>query len=79
MGGETLEQIRHLFTAVGVLTLVVGLVWVAHGTGTIHLPFTGFMPKDSVWTINGSLVVIFGLVTLVGARRLLRDHDKPAA
>ncbi|MFN7011158.1 MAG: hypothetical protein ACK4PN_14095 [Allorhizobium sp.] len=73
-----MEQIRQLFTVVGVLTLFVGMAWVAHGMGVLRLPGTDFMPNESVWTINGSLVALFGLVVFVGARWFLRREHHSA-
>lgn len=67
-----MEQIRQWLTVLGVVIIAVGLLWVGHGTGTIHLPATGFLLKQSVWTINGALVVVFGLLVLISTRRFLR-------
>lgn len=65
--------------AAGLAIMIVGLAWVGHGTGLIRLPATGFMSELSVWTINGSLVVVFGLITLLGSWRLLRDRPATSA
>lgn len=70
-----MEKIRNWMVAAGLAIIVVGLAWVGHGTGIIRLPATGFMSELSVWTINGSLVIAFGLIVLVGSWKLL--HDKP--
>lgn len=67
-----MEQIRTTLTVAGLLIIAVGLAWVAHGTGTIHLPATDFITKQSVWTTNGSLVAVFGLIVLWSSRRFLR-------
>lgn len=66
-------QIRFGLTAIGGLIFAIGLLWVGHGTGAIHLPGTDFISRDSVWIINGSLVAIFGLLTVVATRYLLRN------
>ncbi|MCL6707541.1 hypothetical protein M8R20_11060 [Pseudomonas sp. R2.Fl] len=68
-----MEQIRFGLTVIGGLVLVVGLLWIGHGTGTIHLPGTDFISKDSVWIVNGSLAAVFGLLTVVATRCLLRN------
>jgi hypothetical protein len=68
-----MEQIRFGLTVIGGLILVVGLLWIGHGTGAIRLPGTDFISKDSVWIVNGSLVAIFGLLTVIATRYLLRD------
>jgi hypothetical protein len=73
-----LEQIRQVFTVVGALTLLVGIAWMAHGTGMLRLPGTDFMPNESVWTINGTLVAVFGLIVFIGARWFLRREHHSA-
>ncbi|MCF6370505.1 hypothetical protein [Rhizobium halophilum] len=67
-----MEKIRNWMVAAALAIIVVGLAWVGHGTGIIQLPATGFMSELSVWTINGSLVVAFGLIVLIGSWKLLR-------
>ena len=70
-----MDRLRFWMTAAGALIIVTGLAWIAHGTGMIRLPATEFMSELSVWTINGCLVVAFGLIVLLGALKLL--HDRP--
>ncbi|MGF0536722.1 hypothetical protein ACQQ2Q_01925 [Agrobacterium sp. ES01] len=66
-------QIKLGLTVISAIVFIVGLLWVGHGTGAIHLPGTGFISSDSVWIINGALVAAFGLIVLVATRRLMRD------
>lgn len=73
-----MEQIRFGLSIIGALIVAVGLLWIGHGTGAIHLPFTGFMTETSVWTINGSLVAAFGLIVVVATRCLLCRRDTRA-
>lgn len=68
-----MERVRNLLLAVGTVIIAVGLAWLAHGTGIIQLPATGFMSELSVWTINGALAITFGLIVLLGSWMLLRD------
>jgi hypothetical protein len=70
-----MDRIRACMMATGALILAIGLAWIAHGTGIIRLPATDFMNDLSIWTINGSLVCVFGLLVLLGSWRLL--HDEP--
>jgi heme A synthase len=69
-----MDRIRTGMIGVAALIIVTGLAWIGHGTGLVRLPATSFMTELSVWTINGALVVAFGLIVLLGAWRLLRDH-----
>lgn len=71
-----MDRIRIWMVAAGMAIIATGLAWVAHGTGLIRLPATDFMTELSVWTVNGSLVVAFGLIVLVGSWRLLRDEPR---
>ncbi len=71
-----MEKIRTWMVAAGLAIVIVGAAWVAHGTGVIRLPATGFMNELSVWTINGSLAIAFGLIVIVGSWKLLRNQPR---
>jgi hypothetical protein len=50
-----------------VAMLVVGLLWIAQGTGTVA---GSAMSGQSVWTIVGVVLVVGGLI--IGVRELIR-------
>jgi hypothetical protein len=50
----------------GVLLIVVGIVWIFQGVGTLH---GSFMTDQAVWAVIGAIAVLFGIALLVGAAR----------
>jgi drug/metabolite transporter (DMT)-like permease len=53
----------------GVLLIVVGLLWMGQGVGTVHdSPMTG----HAQYAVLGALLVIGGVLLLVGAARRRR-------
>lgn len=53
--------------AIAAVLLVVGLLWIAQGTGTIA---GGAMGGQSMWAMIGGVLVVLALV--MGARELIR-------
>ena len=51
----------------GVLSLLVGLVWIGQGLGLLR--GSSFMVDDMRWAVAGAVAVVIGAVLLVGARR----------
>jgi hypothetical protein len=52
----------------GILALIVGLIWVGQGTGTLNWPDKSYMIGDQQWAINGGIVFIVGLVGIFFGR-----------
>lgn len=73
-----METIGNWMAGAGLEIIVVGLAWISHGTGVMHLAVADFMSELSVWTINGSLVLAFALIVLTGSWKLLRDQPHSA-
>ena len=51
---------------IGVLLVVVGIVWILQGVGTLH---GSFMTDQAIWAVIGAVAVLFGIALLVGAAR----------
>lgn len=64
----------RLFTVVGVLALVVGLVWIGQGANLIG---GSSMTGQSMWLIIGLIVAVGGAVLLILAARTGRDPNGP--
>lgn len=63
---------RHMFTAIGLLSVLIGLLWMGQGSGYFPYPAASFMIDQRPWIGYGAGLVLFGLVVIGGARRLLR-------
>lgn len=60
---------RGMLTIVGVAAILVGGLWALQGLDIIRWPASSFMLGDTVWTRNGVLLSIFGIVLLLLARK----------
>jgi hypothetical protein len=58
-----------MLTIVGVAAILVGGLWALQGLDIIRWPASSFMLGDTVWTRNGVLLSIFGIVLLFLARK----------
>ncbi len=56
-------------TAIGVVCLLVGGVWIGQGAGWIH---GSFMTGEALWFVIGVVVVALGAWLIVGATRARR-------
>ncbi|MCA0209982.1 MAG: hypothetical protein LCH74_13030 [Proteobacteria bacterium] len=61
--------LRGMLTIVGVAAILVGGLWALQGLDIIRWPASSFMLGDTVWTRNGVLLSIFGIVLLLLARK----------
>jgi hypothetical protein len=60
---------RNLVTAVGVLAVLVGLLWVGQGIGLIRWPSVSFMIDRSIWALWGGVLAITGGATIWWTRQ----------
>jgi membrane protein implicated in regulation of membrane protease activity len=60
---------RMLLTALGVLMVLMGLLWVGQGAGLIRWPADSFMIGVSDWTWRGALFALGGLLLIWAGRR----------
>ncbi|MBP1850867.1 hypothetical protein [Rhizobium halophytocola] len=61
---------RVALTLFGALVLIVGLLWMAQGTGIFPYPASSFMIDQTPWILYGAGVAVVGAVLLFLARRL---------
>ena len=61
--------LRGMLTIVGVAAILVGGLWALQGLDIVRWPASSFMLGDTVWTRNGVLLSIFGIVLLLLARK----------
>jgi hypothetical protein len=52
-----------------VLALLIGLLWIGQGTGTVAWPQSSFMISQIQWAYYGAGVAVGGLILIWLARR----------
>ena len=60
---------RIILTIVGVIAVLMGLLWIGQGTGTIMWPASSFMLDQRIWAMWGTVLAIVGVVLLILSRR----------
>ncbi|MGA2289280.1 hypothetical protein [Bradyrhizobium sp.] len=60
---------RNLLLILGVLALLIGLLWIGQGTGTVAWPQSSFMISQIQWAYYGAGVAVGGLILIWLARR----------
>jgi uncharacterized membrane protein len=60
---------RTLFLILGILALLMGLLWIGQGTGTINWPQSSFMIKQIEWAYSGAALAIVGMILIWRGRR----------
>ena len=60
---------KAVTTIIGVLAVLMGLLWVGHGTGYIHGPASSFMLDQRIWSLWGALLAVIGIVLIRIGRR----------
>jgi uncharacterized membrane protein len=60
---------KTAFLILGILALLIGLLWIGQGTGTINWPQSSFMIKQTQWAYYGAALAIVGLILIWRAKR----------
>ena len=65
-----MQIVRGLAAIVGVAVVLMGLLWVLQGLDIVRWPASSFMLGDIVWTRNGAVLAVLGLVLIwLGRKR----------
>ena len=64
-----MSALRLILKIVAVLAVLMGVLWIAQGTGIFPYPAASFMINQSPWILNGALLALAGLVGLYLLRR----------
>ena len=62
--------LRILVLIAGFLAALLGLVWIGQGSGYFPYPASSFMINQSPWIWRGAILMIAGLITIAGSRRI---------
>src|ERR1700732_98474 len=60
---------KTAFLILGILALLMGLLWIGQGTGTINWPQSSFMIKQIQWAGYGAALAALGLVLIWQSER----------
>jgi hypothetical protein len=55
--------------SLGILALLVGVLWIGQGTGTVNWPQSSFMIKQTQWAYYGAVMAVLGALLVWRARR----------
>ena len=64
-----LKLMRDLLLILGVIALLIGLLWIGQGTGTINWPQSSFMISQMQWAYYGAALAVVGLILIWRGRR----------
>ncbi|KQW31104.1 hypothetical protein ASE36_02115 [Rhizobium sp. Root274] len=64
-----MSALRLILKVVAVLAILMGVIWMAQGTGIFPYPASSFMINQSPWILNGALLALAGLAGLYVLRR----------
>ncbi|MBY3250460.1 hypothetical protein [Rhizobium laguerreae] len=63
---------RTVGYVVGLLMILLGLIWIAQGSGYFPYPASSFMINQSIWILWGSIMAAAGIAVTVIISRLRR-------
>jgi hypothetical protein len=67
--GKRGNPMRHPLLILGVVALLIGLLWIGQGTGTVAWPQSSFMISQIQWAYYGAALAVVGLVLIWRGRR----------
>jgi hypothetical protein len=60
---------KRLGIVIGALAILMGLLWMAQGSGIFPYPASSFMIDQSPWILYGAILALAGMVLVWWARR----------
>jgi hypothetical protein len=60
---------KIVLTAVGVIAVLMGLLWIGQGSGYVAWPASSFMIDQTQWGYYGIALALFGILIIYLARR----------
>jgi hypothetical protein len=62
-------SMKSALLVLGITAVVIGLLWIGQGTGSIRWPATSFMIDERPWATRGLILAIAGIVLIAVSRR----------
>jgi hypothetical protein len=59
---------RTVLLVAGVLAVLIGLLWIGQGTGTVNWPRSSFMIRQVQWAYYGAALALAGVIVIWRAR-----------
>jgi hypothetical protein len=56
-------------TLLGILALLIGLLWIGQGSGTINWPQSSFMISQTQWAWYGAALAVVGVILIWRGRQ----------
>ena len=53
----------------GILTVLLGLLWIGQGLGLVNWPASSFMIDQRPWVTRGVVLVLVGIALIAASRR----------
>lgn len=60
---------KRLGIVIGALAILMGLLWMAQGSGIFPYPASSFMIDQSPWILYGAILALAGMALVWWARR----------
>jgi hypothetical protein len=60
---------RSVLLILGILALLIGMLWIGQGTGTVSWPQSSFMISQIQWAWYGAGLALAGLILIWRGRR----------
>jgi len=60
---------KRLGIVIGALAILMGLLWMAQGSGIFPYPASSFMIDQSPWILYGAILALAGMALMWWARR----------
>jgi len=64
-----MSALKGILAIVGVAAILVGGLWALQGLDIVRWPASSFMLGDTVWTRNGVILAVVGVVLVWSARK----------
>ena len=59
---------KAIILVLGILSLLMGLLWIGQGMGLVNWPASSFMIDQRPWATRGVLLSLVGLVLIAASR-----------
>lgn len=60
---------KTLLLILGIAAILMGLLWIGQGLGTIQWPASSFMLDQRPWALRGAILAVAGLAMILWSRR----------